>query len=33
MFGENMVTIVFQNVFFYLEMHQNIIFLFFKNYF
>jgi len=32
-FGENMVAVAFQSVF-YLEMHQNnIYFLFFKNYF
>jgi len=33
MFGENMITVDFQSVF-YLEMHQNnIFFLFLKNYF
>jgi len=31
-FGGSVVSIVFQNVF-YLEMHQNNNFLFFKNYF
>jgi hypothetical protein len=31
-FGESMVTIAFQSVF-YLEMHQNNIFLYFKIYF
>jgi hypothetical protein len=33
MFGESVVAVTFQSVF-YLEMHQNnIYFLFFKNYF
>jgi len=32
MFGESVVAVVFQSAF-YLEMHQNYFFLFFKNYF